>query len=293
MRQMNLEVSGNVVRADKTASADSPVQKAPAVKPLLRWAGSKRQLLPNLHGLMPRFDGRYIEPFAGSAALFFFSRPESALLGDLNSDLIRFYQVVKSHAVHVYRIAATLDRSAETYYRLRSDRLEKSDVERAARFYYLNRLCFNGIYRTNSHGHFNVPFAATKVGRFPTEDSFVSACSSLAGADLLNEDFSQTLSRAKAGDFCYIDPPYYSDSSRVFAEYDHRPFCSADVRRLKEYLVELDSKGVLFMVSYQEGPEAASISSGLTVDYVLARRTIASAPTSRKTVRELIIRNYK
>lgn len=261
-------------------------------KPLLRWAGSKRQLLATLRPLIPSFTGKYIEPFAGSAVLFFSLKPDTAILGDLNSELMHFYRVATLHAVEVYEIASAYERSPETYYRLRDHFTPQSEVDRAARFFFLNRLCFNGIYRTNTQGHFNVPFGGTKVSAFPTLDCFLAACTVLERVSLINDDFEVTLSRASRGDFCFVDPPYYSDSSRVFAEYDNRPFSRADVDRLRNLIVSLDTKGVRFMVSYQEGEEAAVLGDGFNVESVTARRTIASSTKCRRSVQESIIRNY-
>ena len=158
-------------------------------KPFLRWAGSKRQLLTRLIDHWPGGNTRYVEPFAGSASLFFELEPPSALLSDINGELISTYQVVCEHPRAVYRSLIRWDNDRTQYYKIRS--LQPSDLEildQAARFIYLNRFCFNGLYRTNGRGDFNVPYGGEKGGSLPSEDLLVSAAAQLSRAELLCGD---------------------------------------------------------------------------------------------------------
>lgn len=261
------------------------------VRPILRWAGSKRRLLPLLRNLVPEFSGRYIEPFAGSAALFFELMPQAAILADLNSELVHFYNVVRDKPVEVFKKAAAYPRTSTTYYYLRDVYKPRTDVSRARRFVYLNRHCFNGIYRTNASGKFNVPYGDCKVGELPPLERFEAVSAALRVAEVVNQDYGDTLSQARRGDFCYIDPPYYTDSSRIFREYDNRPFGVSDLSRLREILVQLDRRGVQFMASYQAGEEALLLAAGFKVDTAEVRRTVAGTVRARGMAKELIIRN--
>src|SRR5258708_35663018 len=176
--------------------------------PFLRWAGSKRRLLPILQSFWTAKHKRYVEPFAGSACLFFAIKPPKAVLGDLNSELISTYIEVK------YRITAVLNElkklkpeSKREYKRLRSaDITTLTPPARAARFIYLNRYCFNGIYRTNLLGQFNVPYSGDRCGRVPKDEAFRKCSSRLRRALFINGDFENVLNHATAGDLVYMDP---------------------------------------------------------------------------------------
>src|ERR1035441_397142 len=183
----------------------SPAQDCP---PFLRWAGSKRRLLPILQTFWTRKHKRYVEPFAGSACLFFAIRPPKAILGDLNPELITTFIEVK------YRIGAVLKElkalppeDRDEYKRLRAiDTSTMMPSTRAARFIYLNRYCFNGIYRTNLHGQFNVPYSGVRCGNLPPDGTFEKCANRLRVARLVNGDFEKVLNHAKQGDLVYMDP---------------------------------------------------------------------------------------
>src|SRR5258708_201479 len=140
------------------------------MKSIFRWAGSKRQLLPLLEGYWSRDFGRYVEPFAGSACFFFRLMPERALLADINKELICAYRQIKADALKVHNSLKKLSTGSDTYYQQRSlDPVYLSPNARAARFIYLNRYCFNGLYRTNQRGEFNVPYGGQATGSTPTK----------------------------------------------------------------------------------------------------------------------------
>src|SRR5260370_20078520 len=199
-----------------------PPDAIPAPKqdcgPFLRWAGSKRRLLPVLQTFWTKKHKRYIEPFAGSACLFFAIKPPKAILGDLNPELIATYIEVK------YRIEAVLrelkrlkPEDKEEYNRLRAiDTSTLSPPARSARFIYLNRFCFNGIYRTNLLGQFNVPYSGVRCGGFPSDETFEKCAGRLRIARFMKGDFECVLQQAKKGDLVYMDPPFAVRARRGF-----------------------------------------------------------------------------
>ena len=221
------------------------------MKTPIRWAGSKKALLPMLRGYFQ--SRRYIEPFCGSACFYFDVEPKEAVLCDINPELIRTYRAVRRDASRVIECLMRFRATEDEYYSVRSISPDSlGDIELAARFLFLNRLCFNGIYRTNSAGGFNVPFGRPKGNvRFDVE-GIRQAGSVLQGAVLLDGDFEEALSEAVRGDFVYLDPPYAISARRVFAEYHPNSFQEQDLDRLDRALSDLDSRGVHFVLSYAD-----------------------------------------
>src|SRR4030042_6017567 len=184
-----------------------------SAKPFLRWAGSKKKQIPRLSLFWSPTYSRYIEPFAGSCSLFFALSPDDAILGDKNAELIEMYSTVRDRSEEIYNRIVAIPRTRDMYYTLRAQSpATLTRVERAVRFIYLNRNCFNGIFRTNTHGAFNVPFASHRVGAFVTHDEFLRAAALLHRAKLCAGDFGSTLRHVRAGDFVYLDPPYAVES---------------------------------------------------------------------------------
>jgi len=189
------------------------------IQPFLRWAGSKRQLISRLASYWPGDSTRYIEPFAGSACFFFALQPKDAVIADINADLVRTYCTVRDHSSDVVAELAKFAFNKGTYYRLRQMRPETmSATAAAARFIYLNRFCFNGLYRTNTAGDFNVPFAPAGTGRLPSLSHLERCAELLRRAQLRCGDFEETLALVQAGDFVYLDPPFAVSKRRVFRE---------------------------------------------------------------------------
>jgi len=261
---------------------------------LVRWAGSKRKLLPVL---MPYWNSkkfkRYVEPFAGSACLFFELNPKAALLGDLNTELISTYKSVRRDPDLVLECFKRLPKGEKNYYRIREiDPASLSDFDRAARFLYLNRWCFNGLYRTNKAGKFNVPYGGRhKISQLDEETLFRSS-KTLKGATLVNADFEKTIARAKKGDFYYMDPPYVVESRRVFAEYLPGTFISKDLERLGKMVEKLDKKGVHFLVSYADCALIRRLFKKWHIQRIWTRRNIAGFSGSRRGTYELLISNF-
>lgn len=270
-----------------------PAKPSQDCTPFLRWAGSKRSLLPVLQTFWTKNHKRYVEPFAGSACLFFAIKPPKAILGDLNSELIATYVEVK------YRIEAVLEElktlpaaDKEEYLRLRSvDISTLSPSARAARFIYLNRFCFNGIYRTNLAGQFNVPYSGVRCGSVPQDDVFQKCANRLRRARFINADFENVLKHAEKGDLVYMDPPYAVRARRVFREYDPSTFTHKDIARLRSWMERLNAAGINFVVSYAESDEADVLRKNFSYETVSVRRHIAGFAAHRAMSNELLISN--
>lgn len=268
------------------------MQTRPAAPPFLRWAGSKRQHSSLLASFWRPSYRRYVEPFLGSGVVFFHVNPPRALLGDINADLIATFRQVKKDPEAVSRRLSRLEKGPDSYYRLRAlDTSRLKPPQRAARFIFLNRFCFNGIYRTNSAGLFNVPYGGDKSGPLP-QPRLLRACSSaLAHATLMAADFETLLERVTPGDFVYLDPPYSILARRTFAQYHPTGFGPRDVTRLRALITRLDRQGIPFLLSYAESDEAAQLSRGFATFTVTARRNVAGFAQDRRQSTELLIYN--
>jgi DNA adenine methylase len=275
-------------------ASTSSTQKAshPAIHPLLRWAGSKRTLLPRLLGRLPGEFGRYIEPFAGSACLFFALRPSRAVLADLNPELIAAYQALAVDPSAVAERVTRWPATSDSYYRVRATDPSTLDLAtRAARFIYLNRLCFNGVYRTNRRGEFNVPFGS-RTGAMPDADHLVACGEALAEADLCCADFEAVLDSARADDFVYLDPPYSRALSDAYGVYGYGSFQGTDIERLIESLRRLDAKGAKVLVSYRASASLERLGSPWYAEQVSVTTQVGGTSASRSTRRELLLANY-
>ncbi|MGH7983487.1 MAG: DNA adenine methylase [Candidatus Udaeobacter sp.] len=261
------------------------------MQPLLRWAGSKRQLVPTLSEFFdPNLHERYVEPFAGSACLFFSLKPKKAILGDINGDLIRTYRDIKYRCKDVTDRLRRFRKSKREFLRRRKPNSRSSTrAYRAARFIYLNRCCFNGIYRTNLKGEFNVPYGGKGSGPIPTD--LQEHARALHPAVLISGDFEKVLARTKPGDFVYLDPPFSVDSRRVFREYDASQFDFGSIWRLRICLEELAASNVNFLVSYAVCNEAWFLAEGFQTKIVRVRRNVAGFAKHRRYARELLIWN--
>lgn len=261
------------------------------VKPFLRWAGSKRKQLSRLASFWAAHHERYVEPFAGSACLFFELAPKAALLGDTNKELIEVYRVVRDEPERLYRRLCRVRRDLPTYRRWRHLRPESLDREtRALRFLYLNRNCFNGIYRTNMDGDFNVPMGRRPGAYFSKED-LLNCSKLLQTTTLVAGDFVKTLERVKAGDFVYLDPPYAVTSRRIFKEYGKRTFDTADIPRFSESLAAIVKQNADFLVSYADCTEARALAFEWHSVRLPIRRHVAGFAGDRKKAYEWLISN--
>lgn len=259
--------------------------------PLFRWAGSKRKLLSDLLACMPDKYNRYVEPFAGSACLFFALRPSSAILGDLNRELVASYLTLRSHPILLCRAVSTMPQTKRFYYALRAKGATGDPLLDAARFVYLNRHCFNGVFRTNSRGEFNVP-RGNKVGAMPAQQQFSRCSKALKSAELVSGDFQLVVARVEEGDFVYLDPPYAKVGARRRGEYGRDSFDTCDLHRLSAAVEEIDRKGATFLLSYADGPEISHMRTRWHSRTVSVRRHVAGFSCHRSFVDEVLISNY-
>jgi DNA adenine methylase len=260
-------------------------------RPFLRWAGSKRKQLGRLSAFWSADYKRYVEPFAGSACLFFELAPPAALLADSNSALIEVYRVVRDTPKQVYEQLCAILRDKATYNEWRSKDPKTLDRQtRAVRFLFLNRNCFNGIYRTNADGKFNVPMGRRPGDYFSLEE--LEHCAGLLGrATLLAADFEKTLTRIRPGDFVYLDPPFAVKSRRVFRQYGKTPFDVTDIPRLSRCLAEIEQVGAAFLVSYADCTEARALAKGRHSVRLPVRRHVAGFAGKRRNAYEWLISN--
>lgn len=270
----------------------SNTHSLPGARPFLRWAGSKRQLLSKLMLYCPADYTRYVEPFVGSACLFYKLSPPSALLGDLNEELINTYIAVRQCPDAVSDCLAAMPKSRDMYYHVRGLSSQNvSTAERAARFIYLNRFCFNGLYRTNLRGQFNVPYAPAKTGDIPSREALLSASHALGNARLKCADFDDVLQEVNKGDFVYLDPPYAVSGRRIFREYGAKSFQLSDLQRLSGSLRRLSESGAHFVVSYADCQEARDTLKEWHIRRVTTQRNIAGFAQYRRTDMEIFASN--
>lgn len=224
--------------------------------------------------------------------MFFNLQPQNAILGDINKDLIGTYQQVKKCPSKVFSSLRNFKKGKYEYYRVREIKPhELSPPERAARFIYLNRYCFNGLYRTNRNGMFNVPYGGERTGLLPSDEDLTACSQLLNNVELIPEDFEETLSHARPGDFVYMDPPYRVKSHRVFNEYDALAFTQDDLNRLRSWLIMLTDKKIFFLLSYAESDEANYLCEGFKLERVSVKRNIAGFSNKRCNDYELLINN--
>ena len=278
------------------------MNKEPLVQPFLKWAGGKRQLLPSLRALFPKKPNRYFEPFLGGGAVFFDMRPKNGVVNDCNIELINCYEVIRDAPEELVAEALSHPNTSEHFYEVREwDRNPKFDlltpIQRAARIIFLNKTCFNGLFRVNSQGQFNAPFGSYKN---PTivEPAIITAISrylNAANITFLRGDFADAVADAVAGDLVYFDPPYdpASDTSS-FTGYALNGFDRNEQRRLRQVCNDLTGRGVKLVQSNADTPFIRELyaTQAFTIQCVQARRNINSVASSRGTVGEVIILNY-
>jgi DNA adenine methylase len=274
----------------KENSIERPVTSHQPRRPLLRWAGSKRQIVPLLLKLVPAHIDRYIEPFAGSASLFFSLAPRKAVISDTNADLINFYRVCRRLPKQLYEATQRMPPNKVNYLKYRSqDPNLLLQFDRAVRFYFLNRLCFNGVHRVNMAGRFNVPMGK-KIPPPLEYDDFLSYARQLRAAHLKCVDFQMTIDDCGKGDFVYADPPYYGLRHR--GEYGPKRFGDEDLNRLIEGLKKASSRGAQIALSYSENRKLSLALKGWKVQTVAVRRTVASNIAARSIGREALFTNF-
>lgn len=274
----------------------SPVQTRVVVKgqPFLKWAGGKTQLLNALISRAPATFNVYFEPFLGSGALYFALSPDHAVLSDINDDLINAFQVVRDSHNELISKLSTYENSKDFFYEIRAlDAKSLSPIDRAARLIYLNRTCFNGLYRVNKQGQFNVPFANYKNPNFVQEAKLIADSKLMQGAKIMHASFGEALKSAKKGDFVYLDPPYYPlGGFSDFKRYNKEQFHKEDHEKLAELYNQLSDRGCYVMLSNSDTPFTRELYKNWRIDTVYAKRMINCDATKRGEVTEIIVTNY-
>lgn len=272
-------------------------------KPFVKWAGGKRQIIDELKKYIPDEFNTYYEPFIGGGALLFELAPKKAVINDSNAELMNVYQVLcddlkfkkmcrvlnnyeANHSEEFFYEIRNKDKNKNTFNRL-------SDYTRAARTIYLNKACFNGLYRVNSKNEFNVPFGKkSKVNTYDGNNLItVSNYLTMNDIKILNKDFEEVLKDAKKGDFVYFDPPYDSDNN-IFTSYTEEGFGKDEQRRLAKVFKELDKKGVYVMLSNHNTTLINELYKDYHIHVIEAKRNINSNGKKRGKVEEVIITNF-
>jgi DNA adenine methylase len=270
-------------------------------RPFIKWAGGKRQLLPELQSCVPAHFERYIEPFVGGGALFFglSSRPLAsarkprALLADVNQRLIRTYQGVRDSVEDVIGLLRGYPHQAEFYYEQRERAIDElSDAEVAAWLIYLNKIGFNGLYRVNRQNRFNVPFGRHKNPTICDEPTLRACSRALQGVELQVADFEQVAERAEAGDLVYFDPPYVPLSvTSSFTRYTSDGFDGVDQIRLRDLALRLKQRGVHVLLSNSSADYVRELyQKDFEIIEVSATRQVNSKASGRGAITELVIR---
>lgn len=266
-----------------------------AASPVLKWAGGKRQIVPEILSRLPQRIATYFEPFIGGGAVFFAlsnqRRFERAVIGDKNPELVNVYRTLKEDVDGLIRALRKLElcHSESEYYRVRAAK-PRSELGRAARILYLNRTGFNGLYRVNRSGHFNVPFGRYSAPRIVNEPRLRAAAAALSEVDIVLGDFEDVCRDCRRGDAVYFDPPYLPISATAaFAEYHAEPFGVAEHTRLAQLFDDVARRGVSVVLSNSDTPVTRELFQKHRVHEVSVRRPINSVGTRRGGVGELLV----
>lgn len=276
------------------------------VAPVLKWVGGKRQLIEDISPLIPKQISTYVEPFVGGAAILFHLQPKKAIINDFNDELMNVYQVIKENPNGLIKILEKHKEanSEEYYYETRaldrtSDYENLSKEEKAGRILYLNKTCYNGLFRVNSSGQFNAPYGKYKNPAI-VNDVTIKAVSNYfnsANIKFLNGDYKEALKGLRKGTFVYFDPPYMPvSSSSNFTGYTENGFGYEKQVELRDECLKLNKRGIKFLQSNSYTPEILELysdSSVFTIKVVQAKRSINSKSDKRGEISEVLIYNYK
>lgn len=271
------------------------------LSPILKWAGGKRQLLPQIMPLIPNDINRYYEPFVGAGAVLFELQPKRAIINDLNSELINVYQVIKDNPDELIGLLTQYDDAhcKEHYYLLRDiDRNQQAfamltPIEKAARTIYLNRTCYNGLYRVNKAGYFNTPMGHNSTIQIVNEEGIRAISDYLNTNDIriLNTDYKTAVRWIRNTDFVFLDPPYYPTNRDYFTRYDASPFGVDEQSQLKQFCDGLNNRGIRFIQTNSDCDEVRELYHNYHLQVVNVNRFI-NADVAGRTATELIITNY-
>lgn len=275
-------------------------------KPFVKWVGGKRQLLKQFNemGLYPPIDfnpkkNRYFEPFVGGGAVFFDLHPQKASLSDMNFELVTTYNVIKNDVENLIKLLKKHPYNKEYFLKIRAKKVENlTPLQIASRFIYLNRTCFNGMYRVNSRGEFNVPFGAYTNPQICDAENLRKVSKALKNVEVKYQDYKLAIKKAKKGDFVYFDPPYHplTDTSS-FTSYTKENFGEKDQIELRDIFLELHKRGCYVMLSNSNADFINKIYGelkhhGIKVHKVEANRAINSDASKRGKIKEVLVTNY-
>lgn len=277
--------------------------KDPLVKPYLKWAGGKRRLLPEILKYIPKGFDTYFEPFVGAGAVLLSQQPQNAIINDFNEQLVLTYRVIQSDVQALITALEEHERnnSREYYYQIRiQDRspsfAAQDDVRKAARLIYLNKTCFNGLYRVNSQGFFNVPYGRYKRPVICEREALcaVSRYLNTAHVEIRCGDFADVLEAADEHSFVYLDPPYHSPGNANFTGYQAGGFDEQEQIRLKDTIDKLTQRGVRCLLSNSDTPFIRALYRGRPYKTKIVRvaRNINSDADGRGKVQEVLVRNF-
>ncbi len=271
------------------------------VAPVVKWVGGKRQLLTDITALLPKRISSYCEPFLGGGAVLFSLQPSKAIVNDINSDLICLYKAIRDDIETLIELLKQHENTSEYFYSMRDmDRHKETyrnmtDTEKASRLLYLNKTCFNGLFRVNSSGEFNSPFGYYKNPNIVNEPVLraVHKYFNANSIEIFNEDFAETLERVNKGGFVYLDPPYdpVSDTAN-FTGYNKGGFSQDEQIRLKEYCDVLTKRNIKFMLSNSATDFIKDLYQDYTINIVQAKRAINSKANKRGAIEEVLVTNY-
>lgn len=271
------------------------------VAPVVKWVGGKRQIIDKISSLLPKRITSYCEPFFGGGAVLFALQPPNAIINDLNGDLMTVYEVIRDDVNSLIESLAKHENTAEYFYTLRDVDRDKekykslSKVEKASRLIYLNKTCFNGLFRVNSSGEFNSPFGYYKNPNIVNKPVLlaVSKYFNSKNIQFYNEDFADTLERVERGTFVYLDPPYdpVSDTAS-FTGYNKCGFDRDEQIRLKLCCDDLTQRGIKFMLSNSSTEFIKDLYKDYNITIVKAKRAINSNASKRGVVEEVLVTNY-
>lgn len=294
---------GLIDRVGRLASLDAPDPPTPNRGPrnsrtkkavsFVKWVGSKKGVLPELLARAPRDFRRYFEPMVGSGVLYFSMKPKEAVLSDANPELMLTYRVIRDSVEELILALGHHRNTREDFYRVRAlSQAGLDPVQVAARFIYLNKTCFNGLYRVNKDGRFNVPYGRDERANYQDVETLRKLSAQLQGATLRCGDFAEACAEAAEGDLVYLDPPYLPRSSQRLIRYRSQNFGELDHRRLAGLVRELDQRGCLVMVSNSNLPLIHKLYSGYRIEVLRLRRSVNARASERRGWDELLIRNF-
>ena len=272
------------------------------VTPILKWVGGKRQLLDVIVPLVPKKISTYVEPFIGGGALFFNLQPKKAIINDMNVELINIYNVVKNNPQELINKLKEHEElnTTEYFYSIRGlDRFdsydELSSLDKAARIIYLNKTCYNGLFRVNQAGQFNSPYGKYKNPNIVNQPAILAMSHYFNTNEIamLSGDYKECLKGLRKGSFVYLDPPYMPlSTSSSFTGYTENGFDTAQQKELKEECDKLNSKGIKFMLSNSDHPYLRELYKDYEIITVKAKRSINSVGNKRGEINEILVINY-